>query len=180
MLTLYDAARCPYCARVRILLAEKGIEYETVAIDLATGRPGCTRRTRSGKVPVIEEDAFVLPESAVIMEYLEERYPEPALLPADPAGVGWLGSRCFASTMRSATRTTRSAAVRTERGSGSTDCRLADSSGVDGDFGLVEIAYVPWLVRLRDAPRRGAAPRESPRRLDGLPSARRSRPSSTR
>ncbi|MBA2461624.1 MAG: glutathione S-transferase N-terminal domain-containing protein, partial [Actinobacteria bacterium] len=35
MLTLYDAARCPYCARVRIVLAEKGIEWETVEIDLA-------------------------------------------------------------------------------------------------------------------------------------------------
>ena len=37
MLTLYDAARCPYCARVRIVLAEKGIPYETVEIDLAQG-----------------------------------------------------------------------------------------------------------------------------------------------
>ena len=35
MITLYDAARCPYCARVRIALAEKGIEYEPVAIDLS-------------------------------------------------------------------------------------------------------------------------------------------------
>ena len=34
MITLYDADRCPYCARVRIALAEKGIEYETVEIDL--------------------------------------------------------------------------------------------------------------------------------------------------
>ena len=34
MITLYDADRCPYCARVRIVLAEKGIAYETVAVDL--------------------------------------------------------------------------------------------------------------------------------------------------
>src|SRR5438034_5462898 len=34
VITLYDADRCPYCARVRIVLAEKGIEYETVEIDL--------------------------------------------------------------------------------------------------------------------------------------------------
>ena len=38
MLTLYDAARCPYCARVRIVLAEKELEYEPIEIDL-TDRP---------------------------------------------------------------------------------------------------------------------------------------------
>ena len=85
MITLYDADRCPYCARVRIVLAEKGIEYETVAIDLSDRPAWLYEKNPLGKVPVLEEDAFVLPESAVIMEYLEERYPEPALLPADPA-----------------------------------------------------------------------------------------------
>ncbi len=43
MLTLVDAPRCPYCARVRIALAEKGVAHETVVIDLATGPAGCTR-----------------------------------------------------------------------------------------------------------------------------------------
>ena len=85
MLTLYDAARCPYCARVRIVLAEKGIEYEPIEIDL-TDRPAWIyEKNATGRVPVVEEDAWILPESAVIMEYLEERYPEPPLLAADPA-----------------------------------------------------------------------------------------------
>src|SRR3954468_3240391 len=85
MLTLYDAARCPYCARVRIALAEKGVEYEPVEIDLQN-RPGWIyEKNSTGRVPVLEEDAWLLPESAVIMEYLEERYPEPALLQSDPA-----------------------------------------------------------------------------------------------
>src|SRR6476619_8268579 len=85
MLTLYDAARCPYCARVRITLAEKGVEYEPVEIDLQNRPARIYEKNETGRVPVIEEDAWVLPESAVIMEYLEERYPEPALLAADPA-----------------------------------------------------------------------------------------------
>src|ERR687886_303068 len=85
MLTLYDAARCPYCARVRIVLAEKRVEYEVVAIDLDDRPDWLYEKNPLGKVPVLEEDGWVLPESAVIMEYLEERYPEPALLPADPA-----------------------------------------------------------------------------------------------
>ena len=58
MLTLYDADRCPYCARVRIVLAEKGLEHETVVVDL-DDRPAwiyeknplaaspCSRRTPS-------------------------------------------------------------------------------------------------------------------------------------
>ena len=85
MLTLYDAARCPYCARVRIVLAEKDIEYEAIEIDLSDRPAWIYEKNSTGRVPVVEEDAWVLPESAVIMEYLEERYPEPALLPADPA-----------------------------------------------------------------------------------------------
>ncbi|HWX08982.1 MAG TPA: glutathione S-transferase family protein, partial [Gaiellaceae bacterium] len=86
MLTLYDAGRCPYCARVRIVLAEKNVEYEAVEIDL-TDRPAWIyTKNATGRVPVIEEDTWVLPESAVIMEYLDERYPEPPLLAADPAG----------------------------------------------------------------------------------------------
>src|ERR671936_1634877 len=85
MITLYDADRCPYCARVRIVLAEKQVEYETVQIDLEDRPAWLYEKNPLGKVPVLEEDAFVLPESPVIMEYLEERYPEPPLLPADPA-----------------------------------------------------------------------------------------------
>ena len=60
--------------------------YESVAIDLAN-RPAwiIEQNPPDGRVPVLEEDGWVLPESAVIDEYLDERYPEPPLLPADPA-----------------------------------------------------------------------------------------------
>src|SRR5919198_5973195 len=84
MLTLYDADRCPYCARVRIVLAEKDVEYETVVIDLDDRPAWIYEKNPTGRVPVLEEGTFVLPESAVIDEYLNERYPEPLLLPADP------------------------------------------------------------------------------------------------
>ncbi|HEX7525733.1 MAG TPA: glutathione S-transferase N-terminal domain-containing protein, partial [Gaiellaceae bacterium] len=73
---LIDATRCPYCARVRIALAEKGIDHEAVLIDLKD-RPHWLLELNppSGRVPVLE-DGFVLPESEVIMAYLDERYPE--------------------------------------------------------------------------------------------------------
>ena len=84
-LDLYDAPRCPYCARARIALAEKGVEFETVEVDLSDRPAWLYEKNPTGRVPVLEEDGRPLPESAVIMEFLEERYPEPALLPADPA-----------------------------------------------------------------------------------------------
>ena len=85
MITLYDAARCPYCARVRIVLEEKGVGFDVVEIDLFDRPAWLYEKNATGRVPVLEEDGRSLPESAVIMEFLEERYPEPPLLPADPA-----------------------------------------------------------------------------------------------
>src|SRR5438128_5672513 len=68
-----------------MVLAEKGVAYETVAIDLDDRPAWIYEKNPLGRVPVLEEGAFVLAESAVIDEYLDERYPEPALLPEDPA-----------------------------------------------------------------------------------------------
>ena len=53
---LYDAARCPFCARVRLALAEKGVPYETVAIDLADRPPLLYELNPLGKVPVLDSD----------------------------------------------------------------------------------------------------------------------------
>src|SRR4029079_9882303 len=80
-----DEACCTYCDRTRIALAEKGIEYETVEIDLDDRPSWIYEKNPLGRLPVLAEDELVLPESAVINEYLEERYPEPALWPADAA-----------------------------------------------------------------------------------------------
>src|SRR5262249_61141984 len=63
----------------------KGIEYEAIEIDLSDRPAWIYEKNDTGRVPVLEEDGWVLPESAVIMEFLEERYPEPPLLAADPA-----------------------------------------------------------------------------------------------
>jgi glutathione S-transferase len=153
MITLYDAPRCPYCARVRIALAEKGVEYETVEIDLADRPPWLYEKNPLGKVPVLEEDDFVLPESHLINEYLEERYPEPALLPADPADralVRLLVDR-FDLNLGDAYYAYR-------RGDDNGAERLAhclsrlDAYAQRGPrpYTLADIAYLPWIVRARD------------------------------
>ena len=156
MLTLYDAARCPYCARVRIVLAEKGIEYEPVEIDL-TDRPAWIyEKNVTGRVPVVEEDAWLLPESAVIMEYLDERYPEPPLLAADPADRAlarlWIFRHDdFTRPYYALRRGEDGAAARLDAELGKLDAALADRPWLGGrEYGLADIAYVPWVLRARD------------------------------
>ena len=67
------------------MLAEKQLEYEAILIDLDDRPAWIYEKNVTGRVPVLEEDTLVLSESAVINEYLDERYPQPSLLPADPA-----------------------------------------------------------------------------------------------
>ena len=72
--------------RIRIALAEKGIAYDDVLVDLpggATREPAFRALNPFGQVPVLEDGELVLYESVAILEYLEETHPEPALLPRD-------------------------------------------------------------------------------------------------
>lgn len=153
MLTLYDADRCPYCARVRIVLAEKDVEYEPVAIDLSNRPAWLYEKNPLGKVPVLEEDGFVLPESAVIMQYLEERYPEPPLLPADPAdrAIVRLAIERFDHALGDAYYAFRRGGEGSAEGLAGClsflDRRLARGGP---EYSLADIAYLPWLIRLRD------------------------------
>jgi glutathione S-transferase len=156
VITLYDADRCPYCARVRIVLAEKGIEYQTVEVDLDDRPAWIHEKNPLGKVPVLEEDAFVLPESAVINEYLEERHPEPPLWPADPdeRALGRLLVFRFDELSKpyyALRRGEEGAEERLDRVLAQLDVRLEAQPYLTGrDYGLADIAYVPWILRARD------------------------------
>ena len=153
MITLYDADRCPYCARVRIVLAEKGIGYETVVVDLDDRPAWIYEKNPLGRVPVLEEEAFVLPESAVINEYLEERYPEPPLWPADPAerAEGRLLVERFDSFSRpyyALRRGEDDARDRLDDQLALLDDRLGGRLYLTGrEFGLADVAYLPWILR---------------------------------
>jgi glutathione S-transferase len=153
VLTLYDADRCPYCARVRIVLSEKGLEHETVVVDLDDRPAWIYEKNPLGRVPVLEEDAFVLPESAVIMEYLEERYPEPPLWPADPAerAAGRLLVERFDQLSRpyyALRRGDEEARDRLSGELGKLDAVLAARPFLSGrEFGIADAAYLPWILR---------------------------------
>jgi glutathione S-transferase len=153
VLTLYDADRCPYCARIRIVLAEKGLLYETVVVDLDDRPAWIYEKNPLGKVPVLEEDDFVLPESAVIMEYLEERYPEPPLWPADPAerAAGRLLLERFDQLSRpyyALRRGDEDAREHLDAELAGLDSLLAGRPFLTGrEFGLADAAYLPWILR---------------------------------
>lgn len=74
---------CPYVQRASILLAEKGVPFDRITVDLANKPEWFKAISPLGKVPLLQVGSFTLFESAVIVEYLEETSPNP-LHPADP------------------------------------------------------------------------------------------------
>jgi RNA polymerase-associated protein len=156
-MTLYDADRCPYCARVRLVLAEKGVPHETVVVDLDDRPAWIYEKNATGRVPVLEEDAFVLPESDVICEYLEERYPEPPLLPTDPAERALARLAIFRFDDRlgddyyALRRGEEGAADRLDARLADLDADLEARPFLTGrEFGLADVAYLPWVLRARE------------------------------
>ena len=86
MLKLYDYPDCPFCQKVRVVLAEKDLEYEKVFVDLRRQEqkaPEFLRMNPYGKVPVLVDEDAVVYDSTVINEYLEDEYPLPRLMPED-------------------------------------------------------------------------------------------------
>jgi glutathione S-transferase len=141
---LVDAARCPYCARVRIALAEKGLDYDRVEVDLRD-RPQWLLELNPprGRVPVLD-DGFTLPESEVIMEYLDERYPQRPLLPEDR--VVRAHARCLVYRFDDVLGDDYYAF---RRGDPNDLAARLDVLEV-GQSLFADVAYVPWVIRLRD------------------------------
>jgi glutathione S-transferase len=83
-LILYSFRRCPFAMRVRIALHEKKCAFETNEEDLKNFSPELLRLHPEAKVPVLVHGDTVIYESAVILEYIEERFPQPALMPPSP------------------------------------------------------------------------------------------------
>ena len=84
---LYDAVPSSNSDRVKIALHEKGLPYERVTLDLAKKdqkRPEFLKLNPYGKVPVIDDGGQILFESCIINEYLDEKYPNPSLMPKEP------------------------------------------------------------------------------------------------
>jgi glutathione S-transferase len=81
---LYNTQRCPYARRTRIVLHEKGVEFETYEVDLENKSEEFLKASPTGKVPVIVVDGDSIYESNVVNQYLDEVTDGPRLMPEDP------------------------------------------------------------------------------------------------
>jgi glutathione S-transferase len=95
---LYDGQRSPNARKVRLLCAELGINVDKVAPDFRKGElrtPEFLALNPNGKIPVIEDDGFVIWESGAILKYLAKKRPEAGLIPLDPKGLAKLDQWMF-------------------------------------------------------------------------------------
>lgn len=156
--------------RVQIALREKGIGYEEVEVDLPGGAhrgPGFRRLNPFGQVPVLEDGDLVIGESIAILEYLEERYPAPALLPTAaarravvrqfmlcsgdylaPSWKAWVAPR-FSTEVRPDDPSVQQGRDAIAAHLDVLAARLETGTWLVGDYSLADICYTP-LVTLLD------------------------------
>lgn len=84
MMKLYSGSVDPFSHRCRIVLFEKGMDFEVIDVDLANKTEDLAVLNPYGSVPVLVERDLVLSEANIINEYIDERFPHPQLMPADP------------------------------------------------------------------------------------------------
>jgi RNA polymerase-associated protein len=85
MMELYSSATCPFSHRCRFVLCEKGgMDYEIKEVDLFNKPEEISAMNPYGQVPILVERDLILYESNIINEYIDERFPHPQLMPADP------------------------------------------------------------------------------------------------
>jgi len=161
---IYSAVVCPYAHRTRLVLQEKGIDFDLIEIDLQNKPEGFTQVSPYGKVPAITHGENRVWESAVINEYLNEVFPNPPLLPSSPIAKAqariWIDfantrfTPAFSALLRSTDSQTEAEAkkelykhlefIETEG--------LAKLSGVGPywfgeSVSLVDLAFFPWFER---------------------------------
>lgn len=81
---LYSGTVCPYSHRCRIVLYEKGMDFEIIDVDQMDKSEDVAAINPYNKVPVLVERDLILTEANIINEYIDERFPHPQLMPADP------------------------------------------------------------------------------------------------
>jgi len=89
MIKLYTFPPSTNSRKVRIALLEKGLEFERINIDLSKSEqknPEYLKIHPLGQIPALDDEGFVVYDSTIINEYLEDEYPYPALMPEDSDG----------------------------------------------------------------------------------------------
>lgn len=84
MMNLYSGTTDPFSHRCRIVLYEKGMDFEVIDVDLFNKPEDIAVINPYNRVPVLVDRDLVLYESNIINEYIDERFPHPQLMPPDP------------------------------------------------------------------------------------------------
>ena len=205
MIRFWYGSGSPFSWRVQLALEEKRLPYEPILLSFEKGEhksPEHLARSPHGKVPALADDGVTLYESSAIVEYLEERYPAPALLPAEPARRGAVRIEELQCLLYFAERFTAlarqvfftppdrrdAAAIEASRGEIRSQLAALErrAAGRDGEYLLGELsrADLTWLPFVEIAARAGVdlAPAETPwladwrARLRARPSYERSYP----
>ena len=162
---LFSARVCPYAHRSRLALAVKGIEFDLIEIDLSDKPPRFLDVSPYGKVPALVQGGVAVYESNIINEYLDELYPEPALMPVDPLGrarariwIDYIDSK-FLDTYYDAIenkdrskddqfRTTIEEAFRFMENDGMAKMSAGGPYWLGAEISLIDLAYYPFFERL--------------------------------
>lgn len=192
---LYDAVPSSNSDRVKIALHEKGLPYTRVTLVLANKdqkRPEFLKLNPYGKVPVIDDGGHVLFESCIINEYLDEKYPNPPLMPKDAYlrgrgrvlidyALNYMHEPYWAlrsEMLKPAGKRDQMIIGEKHRSLGDLmqylESALADQRYFLGDLSLTDIAIVPRALRMETY---GALPAPSLPRLNAWLERMKSRPS---
>jgi glutathione S-transferase len=170
-MNLYDHPECPYGMKVRIVLAEGGLDYEMVNVDLQAlhhHQPEFLKLNPFGKVPVLVDDDIVVYDSSIINEYLNDEYfpSEESLLPEDS---GLRAKARMLEEYADVAFTLPAMAIERElaksgderdqhrlttaqdvlrKGLSMLDRELGDQEYLVGSLGLADIAFAPTVLQL--------------------------------
>ena len=166
MMILYSGPSCPFSHMSRIVLNEKGCEFEIKSIDYEGVGPSeadlaVVKMSPYGELPVLTERDLFLYDVYVVNEYIDERFPHPQLMPSDP--VGRARTRLFlhvlARELFPHVRTLENSAAPAEKKPHARK-RLSESLGVlayrvgdtkfllSDEFGMVDVVLAPILWRV--------------------------------
>ena len=84
MMILYSGTTCPFSQRCRIVLFEKGMDFQIHDVDIFNKPEDLALMNPYNRVPVLVDRDLILYESNIINEYIDDRFPHPQLMPADP------------------------------------------------------------------------------------------------
>lgn len=169
MIKLYDFKSSPNCQRVKVVLEEKKLPYETVSVNLRSKEqkaPEFLKISPYGKVPAIIDGNTVLYESCIINEYLDEKFRDPPLMPTDfgarakiriliDYGLAHLDSpyqRLRGELMKDEKEQNKgiieSAREELRKLLQRFESEIGDRPYLAGDFSLVDAALIPRFIRL--------------------------------